>query len=156
VAETGFFWQMNVRPALAIYRDDQILLMRYRYGNFDVYALPGGNPDPGEGLPETLERELHEELQLDVEVFGFMFCGVVSRSKQAEDVLHCVFYGEVFDGEPILDPAHTTALAVEWIAVDKLPSLNLYPNVGTALEEYFHSRKPTTQYLGKIEQAYFG
>jgi 8-oxo-dGTP diphosphatase len=146
---------MNVRPALAIYRNDQILLMRYRYGNFDVYALPGGNPDPGEDLSQTLERELLEELQLEVEVFNFLFCGVVSRSKQATDVLHCVFYGEIFDGEPVLNPAHTTALATEWISVDKLPSLNLYPNVGTALEAYFHSRNPVVQYLGKIEQPYF-
>ncbi len=145
---------MNVRPALAIYRNDQILLMRYRYGNYDVYALPGGKPDPGEDLPDTIERELKEELMLDVEVFNFMFCGLVTR-KQAEDVLHCVFYGEIFDGEPVLDPTHTTALAAEWISVDKLSSMNLYPNVGAALEAYFHSRNPVIQYLGKIEQPYF-
>ncbi len=147
---------MNVRPALAIYQNDQILLLRYRYGNYDVYALPGGNPEPGEGLQETLERELQEELQLEVEVFNFLFCGAVSRSKQAEDVLHCVFYGEIFDGEPIIDPKHTSALAIEWISIDKLPSLNLYPNVGTELEAYFHSRNPVLHYIGKIEQPYFG
>ena len=39
---------MNVRPAAVIFRDShdqpELLLMHYRYGSHDVYALPGGSP----------------------------------------------------------------------------------------------------------------
>ncbi len=53
--------------------------MQYRYGDTDVFALPGGNPDPGEDLEATLERELMEELGVDIQVFAMLFCGVVTR-----------------------------------------------------------------------------
>jgi 8-oxo-dGTP diphosphatase len=53
---------MNVRPSAIIILNESILTLRYCYGDTEVFALPGGNPDPGECLTEALARELDEEL----------------------------------------------------------------------------------------------
>ncbi|XWW48150.1 NUDIX hydrolase [Fibrella sp. USSR17] len=146
---------MTVRPAVVLLRNDAVLLMQYRYGDTDVFALPGGNPDPGEDLEATLERELMEELGVEIQVFNMLFCGVVTRPNQKEDVLHCVFVGEIFGGEPVLNPAHTSACSVIWKPVEELTDLAMYPSVATAIQEHHTAMLPTT-YLGYIEQPFYG
>jgi 8-oxo-dGTP diphosphatase len=145
---------MKVRPAVVLRRHDTILLMHYRYNDTDVYALPGGNPDPGEDLEATLEREAMEELGIEVQLFQMLFCGVVASGGHREDVLHCVFLGEIVVGEPALNPEHTTARALIWQPIESLPELNLYPNVGEAIQEHHTTLLPTA-YLGYIDQPFF-
>ncbi len=128
--------------------------MQYRYGDTDVFALPGGNPDPGEDLEATLERELIEELGVDIQVFTMLFCGVVTRPNQKEDVLHCVFFGSIVGGEPVLNPAHTSACRVIWKPVDELTDLAMYPSVASAIQEHHTALLPTA-YLGYIEQPFY-
>ena len=41
---------MIVRPAICIVENEKILTMRYRYGNTDVFNLPGGNLEFGTAL----------------------------------------------------------------------------------------------------------
>lgn len=44
---------------------DRILLVHKTRGPYTgLLDLPGGTPEPGESWPQTLERELHEELGL--------------------------------------------------------------------------------------------
>lgn len=146
---------MIVRPAVLLLQDEAVLLMQYRYGNTDVFALPGGNPDPGEDLEATLERELQEELGLAIQVFGLLFCGVVTRPGQKDDVLHCVFSAEIFGGTPTLNPTQTTALNVVWKKLTELPNLALYPSVAHAIQKHHTALLPTT-YLGYIDQPFYG
>ena len=68
---------MKVRPAVIIVHEDSVLTMRYKYGEKEVFALPGGNPDPDECLPEALRRELMEELGVTVEIGEMALCGEV-------------------------------------------------------------------------------
>ncbi|HEY0110496.1 MAG TPA: NUDIX hydrolase [Fibrella sp.] len=145
---------MTVRPAVVILHNDAVLLMQYRYGNTDVFALPGGNPDPGEDLEATLERELIEELGVEIRVSTMLFCGVVTRPNQKEDVLHCVFFGEISSGEPILNPAHTSACSISWKPIDELTDLAMYPSVAAAIQEHHTAMLPTA-YLGYIEQPFY-
>ncbi|CCH00676.1 NUDIX hydrolase [Fibrella aestuarina BUZ 2] len=145
---------MKVRPAVVLRQNDSVLLMHYRYGDTDVFALPGGNPDPGEDLEATLERELEEELGISIQVSQLLFCGVVNNGGRREDVLHCVFMGDWLGGDPALNPEHTTARAIVWQPLDTLPDLNLYPNVGEAILDYHAALLPTA-YLGYIDQPFF-
>lgn len=145
---------MKVRPAVVLSRNNQVLLMQYQYGDTTVFALPGGNPDPGEDLEAALERELMEELGVEIQVFQMLFCGVVTRPGQPEDVLHCVFIGEIFGGEPALNPEHTTAAAVVWKFITDLDELAMYPSVAQAIQEHHAALMPTT-YLGYIDQPFF-
>ncbi|GAA4463722.1 NUDIX domain-containing protein [Nibrella saemangeumensis] len=146
---------MKVRPALLIQRDNKILVMHYRYGGEDVYALPGGNPDRGETLDVAVIRELQEELGVDVEVGPIAFAGEVMVPTAKDDILHVVFTGEITVGDPGLNPEHTTALAVVWMPVSELDSLNMYPNVGRQIQRWLNTRN-NLEYIGKINQQFFG
>lgn len=141
---------MKVRPALLLRRDSAVLTLRYRYGTTDVYGLPGGNPDEGETLAETLVRELREELGITVRVGRLVLLGeVLIPEKKA--VLHTLFEGEILEGSPVLNPAETTALEAVWLPVAALNERNLYPNVGAFLKN--PSPDP---YVGRIAQEWFG
>jgi len=140
---------MTVRPALLLRRAGTLLTLRYRYGTADVYGLPGGNPDPGETLTETLVRELREELGLTVRVGALVLAGEVIFPGKKE-ALHCLFEGEIEAGEPVLNPTETSALEVTWLPLSQLPTFNLYPNVGAAILSI-----PPGGYLGRIDQPWF-
>jgi len=129
--------------------------MQYRYGEADVLALPGGNPDRGETLPQTIVREIEEELGVTAAIGEMIFAGEMLLSERTDDVLHVVFATRDWQGEPILNPAETTALAVRWMPIGELNKLNLYPNVGKAIQHWFDSAM-NLGYIGRIEQRYFG
>jgi 8-oxo-dGTP pyrophosphatase MutT (NUDIX family) len=50
---------------------DRILLVHKTRGPYaGLLDLPGGTPEPGESWPQTLERELHEELGVALSATG--------------------------------------------------------------------------------------
>lgn len=150
---------MKVRPSALIWRQSegqtQVLLMRYCYGGQDVFALPGGNPDRGEILTETIVREIREELGVSVDLGEMILAGEMLLSQRNDDVLHVVFAARNLQGEPALNPEETTALNLVWIPVADLDKLNLYPNIGAKLQPWFSSAT-YLGYVGRIEQQYFG
>lgn len=149
---------MKVRPSALIWRKNnsqiEILFMRYSYGGQDVFALPGGSPDRGEILPETIVREVKEELDLSVEVGEMILAGEMLLSQRNDDVLHVVFAVRAFTGTPTLNPKETSALEIVWKPIDGLENLNLYPNIGAKLQPWFDSAS-YLGYIGRIEQQYF-
>lgn len=150
---------MKVRPSALLWRQfdgqTQVLLMRYNYGGQDVFALPGGNPDRGEILTQTIIREIREELGVSVELGEMILAGEMLLSERNDDVLHVVFAARNLKGEPTLNSNETTALNLVWIPVNELDKLNLYPNIGAKLQPWFSSAT-YLGYVGRIEQQYFG
>lgn len=150
---------MKVRPSALIWRQyesqTEILLMRYQYGGQDVFALPGGNCDRGETLPETVIRELREELDISVDIGEMILAGEMLLSERSDDVLHVVFAARNLEGQPTLNSAETTALELVWVPVVGLDQLNLYPNIGAKIQPWFSSAT-YLGYVGRIAQAYFG
>ena len=145
---------MKVRPSIAIFENNHLLLMQYRYGNTDVYNLPGGNVDKGETLTETVVRELMEELGIEVEVETMILSGDVIMPGGKEDVLHCVFEGKILSGKPILNPKQTSALSLVWMPLVDLHELEMYPNVGAELQRYYLKGRGI-DYMGRIGQRWF-
>jgi 8-oxo-dGTP diphosphatase len=141
---------MKVRPSIAIVENNQILLMKYRYGNTDVYNLPGGNVDKGETLTQTVVRELREELGIEVEVGNMILSGDVIMPEGKEDVLHCVFEGKILGGKLMLNPKETSALELVWMPLVDLDELEMYPNVGKYL-----FKNLDFQYVVKINQTWW-
>lgn len=128
--------------------------MRYSYGGQDVFALPGGSPERGEILPETVIREVQEELGILIEVGEMVLAGEMLLTQRNDDVLHVVFAVRMFTGTLILNSAETSALEVVWKPINELGNLNLYPNIGYKLQPWFDSAS-YLGYIGRIEQQYF-
>ncbi len=145
---------MKVRPAALIVREGAVLTMRYRYGSAYVHVLPGGNPDPGESLPDALCRELTEELGVGVTVGNMVLAGEVLRFRGGEDTLHCVFRADIGSGDPVLDRANTSAEAIEWISAARLGEINLYPNFTSRLIGDIFAGEFC--YTGPLSQPYVG
>lgn len=150
---------MKVRPCALIWRQNasqtEVLLMHYCYSGQDVFALPGGNPDRNETLPETIIREIREELGIGVDVGEMVLAGEMLLTQRNDDVLHVVFAALNLQGEPTLNPAETTALALVWKSITDLDKLNMYPNIGAKIQSWFNSAT-YLGYVGRIEQQYFG
>jgi 8-oxo-dGTP diphosphatase len=142
---------MKVRPSVVIIENDCLLLMRYRYGQTDVYNLPGGNVDKGETLTQTVVRELQEELGIEIAVEKMILVGEMLMPEPQKDVLHCVFLAKIIEGKPVLNPMETSALEVVWKPIKELNSLAMYPNVGVYLQEVVDF-----QYVGRVEQEWYG
>jgi len=138
---------MNVRPAALIFNGESVLTLRYCYGNVHVFALPGGNPDPGESLEEALARELYEELGVTIEVNKMVICGEVIWDQIKKETLHMVFASKILTGIPVLNPTQTTALEIVWLHFTALSDTLLYPNVGNYI---------LTSYNNKLESAHIG
>lgn len=145
---------MKVRPSALIIENSHVLLLRYNYSGNDVFALPGGNPDPGETLTKTIERELSEELGIETEIGEMLMAGEVLLSPLKDDVLHCIFRAQIVGGIPQLNTQETTALQISWQPFEVLGRLNLYPNVGEYIQDVLlgHPPKP---YIGRVNQPFF-
>ena len=145
---------MKVRPSVVIIENECVLLMRYRYGQTDVYNLPGGNVDKGETLTQTVIRELQEELGITIAIEKMILLGEVLLPEPQKDVLHGVFLAKIMVGNPTLNPQETSALEVVWKPINTLKDIAMYPNVGAELEKILLERVDF-QYVGRIGQEWY-
>ena len=145
---------MNIRPAILIIQDNKILTMQYRYGDTDVYNLPGGNVEFGETMSDTLAREMVEELNIEVTVNELIAIGEVFFPEKKKHTLHALFKGKIINGDPIINPAETSALAVKWLNINDLPNINLYPNITNTIVKYLNNQLDNP-YIGQINQQWF-
>lgn len=147
---------IKVRPAILIIENQKILTMKYIYGGNEVYNLPGGNLELGEYLSEALAREMVEELGIKVKVGKLILIGEVhsDEEKQKKQTLHLLFEGKIMDGSPTLNPNETSALAIQWLSINDLEKVNLYPNLTIQIKDFL-AEKLQNKYIGKIDQPWF-
>ena len=145
---------ITIRPAILIIKNKQILTMKYNYGGQEVYNLPGGNLELGEYLTDALAREMQEELGIEVSIGELILIGEVYFTERKKQTLHVLFEGEIKVGIPTLNPKETSALALKWLDINELESINLYPNLKQPILAYL-TGKLSDKYIGKIEQQWF-
>ena len=60
--------------AAVIGKDGRVLIAKRQQGDklAGKWEFPGGKIDPGETAEEALKRELHEELDIETEILGFI------------------------------------------------------------------------------------
>jgi ADP-ribose pyrophosphatase YjhB (NUDIX family) len=145
---------MRCRPALILVERNHMLLMKYQYGTEFVYNLPGGNPDPGETLVETIVRECREELDIEVEVGNLLMVGEILPSEKRDASVHILFEGKIISGIPVIQKDQTSALELVWVSISEITKINMYPNVSAELQDLLFLQKPG-KYVGAIPQAWF-
>jgi ADP-ribose pyrophosphatase YjhB (NUDIX family) len=150
----NFFMPINVRPAVLIIENQQVLTMQYNYGGQEVYNLPGGNLELGEYLSEALSREMQEELGIEVTVGVMILVGEVYFEDRKKHTLHLLFEGKIKAGIPTLNPNETSALGIKWLNISDLDTVNLYPNLTKSIQDYL-AGKLNNKYIGKIDQQWF-
>lgn len=109
-----------------ILRDGRVLLAKRPRGPLKgLWEFPGGKREEGEGLAECLERELWEELGINVKVLD-LIC------KTDSEGLSLFFYLCVVEGG---DPVPREGQETEWVKIDALKDLELAPPDKLVVEE---------------------
>ena len=141
-----------------IVRDGSILLLRKEgYPQGVRYALPGGGQDLGETLEQALLRECREEIGTQVNIRGLVHVADTFKPRDTSPpgTRHLVEF--LFDCSIPRDYTPCNGphpdkhqVAVDWIGLDTLPEMPLYPrSLATWLVGMSARSGPT--YLGSID-----
>lgn len=60
--------KFNIRIYGILIEDKKLLIVDEKYKHRDITKFPGGGMNPGEGAIDCLQREIKEELHMDVDV----------------------------------------------------------------------------------------
>jgi len=117
----------NSAKALII-QDDKMLAIKIRDGEEEWYIMPGGGQDAEELLPDTVCREVAEELGLQVEVKDLVFVieGLHGENFHRVDLVFlCEYVGEI---ENALLQSDTNQVGYDWLDIKTLNTAPLYPS----------------------------
>lgn len=99
----------------------KIFLVRKTYGNH--WDLPGGYVDRGESPASACEREVREELSLDVTVKRLLVHDWAPNDTEGDKILYVFDCGELGEGEQRMRLDGTEIDTAGWIAVSDLAGL---------------------------------
>jgi 8-oxo-dGTP diphosphatase len=154
---------VRISAKAIVVQDGRLLVTRHRDGEGDWYLLPGGGQEPGESLPEAVQRECREEAGVDVAVHRLLFVrDYISRNHefaaqdgeahQVELMFACTLLpGQVPRNGPLPDGSQ---IGVGWLEVADLDRYRLYPQTLKPLLAGLGDRPAATDpypvYLGDV------
>lgn len=113
------------KTARAIIIEDDKLLVFFRRKvkegkKITYYAIPGGHVEGNETCEETVIRELKEEMNLDIEILGYLGNFVVDN--QEENYYHAkISGGELqFGGEELERNSEDNYYEIRWLPISEI------------------------------------
>ena len=140
----------NSAKALII-KDGKMAAIKINDGKEEWYIMPGGGQESEEILPESVCREVAEELGIAVKCEELLFVieGVHGEAFHRVDLIFdCEYICELPNAELHSD---TNQIGIEWLDIDKLNTLPLYPSKLRRQIMNYYEGKPYKVYLGNEE-----
>lgn len=140
-----------MRVAGIIIKDGKVLLMRRIKNGEEYYVFPGGSVEEGENLEEALEREIKEELSLDIKNYEKIF-EIENRGNKETYYLIFDFNGTPELGGPEKERMNEqNQYYPEWLNLIKAAELkNLLPREAVAQVKRLPETYPSTEYYKSI------
>ena len=151
--------KIRLRAGALIIKDDAVLLSRFKNEATGKphYNLPAGGSESYETLKEAVKREAKEETCVEIEVGPVAFVYEYQPTKSSyiygdthwvDITFHCSLKeGSVPKMPEKPDPSQT---GVEWIAIDKLGDIDMYPAIAEEIISY-HKGKAFKNYIEEHE-----
>lgn len=131
--------QIEVVAAIIFDEQGRIFATQRGYGDWkDWWEFPGGKIEAGETLQQALKREIHEELDAEIEVDELLRT-IDYDYPQFHLTMHC-FKCKLTD-------SHITLLeheAAKWLTSDELQSVKWLPADESIIAELAFARSSTT------------
>ena len=111
---------INVRVYVAIVKEKKVFALFEKYAGASLLKFPGGGLEYGEGTIECLQREMDEELNLqlkNVQHFYTQEDFVVSRFRENEQLLTIYYTAEIVD-ESAFFIKDKSIEKVDWISLE--------------------------------------
>lgn len=125
-------------------KEDKILLVKHsKYGK-EYWLLPGGGLEFSETIETCVKRELKEETNLEIKLGDLVLVNESIPPDKHRHVLNLCYWGKIISGE-LKVGKDAVLVDAQFIPLDKLPDLIIYPNVRKELVEIINHR-----YQGKI------
>ena len=137
----------NSGKALII-RDGKMLAVKLQDADGVFYIMPGGGQESEELLPETVEREVLEELGIRVSVEDLVFVVEGCRGEafhRVDLVFRCTFLGEA---DNAVLHGDTNQIGADWLDIATLNTAPLYPSKLRRAIMNLYEGKPHPVYLG--------
>lgn len=126
----------RVRVAALIYDEhDKVLLVQQRKGKTEYWLLPGGGIEFGESAVFALERELKEELQLQLVSAQFAHVNESIDPKKKRHLVQLVFLVQVALLRPMPNPKESSITGFGFFSVEEILAMDLRPDT----KSYFQS-----------------
>lgn len=137
----------NSAKALII-KDESMAAVKLNDNGDIFYIMPGGGQNSDELLPDAVKRECAEELGISVNVKDLVFVveGLHGEPFHRVDLVFlCEYIGQIPDA---VIEGDTNQVGVEWLKIDELNNLPLYPSkLRKQIMNLYHAH-PTDVYLG--------
>ncbi|MBI2674309.1 MAG: NUDIX hydrolase [Candidatus Yanofskybacteria bacterium] len=137
-----------MRVAGIIIKEGRILLMRRVKNGEEYYVFPGGSVEGGESPEEALEREIKEELNLDIRNYEKVF-EIENRGVKEAYYLIMEFSGTLQLGGPEKERMNEQdQYYPEWLELMKAAELkNLFPHEAVAEVKRLPTIHPNPEYF---------
>lgn len=149
--------KIRIATKAIIRRDGQILLIKFKNSERGIhYGFPGGGQEHGETLEASIIRECLEEIGQDVQPLALVHVREFIGRNQAPSTMYnefhqveCYFECKLLSNRPYETATVPDAnqIGVEWIDIEKLPTLNLVPQT---VGQVIASGKLMPVYLGDV------